>query len=113
MQRSSTLVFQLYSGREATPVPGATVILTDPRTGRRTTFITNISGRTPPFRVCAPPQEASLDPNYEGLPYGLYDAQVLAEGFSPVTIRGIQVFAGVESVVPLELNITRDRKSVV
>ena len=104
MQRSSTLVFQLYSGREATPVPGATVILTDPRTGRRTTFITNISGRTPPFRVCAPPQEASLDPNYEGLPYGLYDAQVLAEGFSPVTIRGIQVFAGVESVVPLELN---------
>ncbi len=104
MQRSSTLVFQLYSGREATPVPGATVILTDPRTGRRTTFITNISGRTPPFRVWAPPQEASLDPNYEGLPYGLYDAQVLAEGFSPVTIRGIQVFAGVESVVPLELN---------
>lgn len=104
MRKSSSLVFQLYTGREALPVEGATVVLVAPADGQQVTFVTNSSGRTPPIRVCAPSREDSLDPGFRGVPYSVYDAHIQAEGFSPVTIHGIQVFSGEDSVLPLEMD---------
>lgn len=112
MTKNATLLFQLSAGREALPVPGAGVTLTSRETGRRVSFVTDLSGRTPPIPVCAPPRWESLDPNFEGVPYSLYDARVEAEGYIPVTVRGIQVFPGEGSVVPLSLDpqpMGRDR----
>ena len=112
MPNSATLIFQLYSGREALPVEGAVVTVTSPDTGRVMTLISNSSGRTPPIRVYAPPKEESLDPNFQGLPYSLYNARVQAQGYTPSVIRGIQMFDDEESVVSLEMNpqpIGRDR----
>ena len=112
MPNSATLIFQLYSGREALPVEGAVVTVTSPDTGRVMTLISNSSGRTPPIRVYAPPKEESLEPNFQGLPYSLYNARVQAQGYTPSVIRGIQMFDDEESVVSLEMNpqpIGRDR----
>lgn len=112
MTNSATLVFQLYSGREALPVEGAVVTVTNPETGASMTLTSNSSGRTPPVRVYTPPREESLDPNFQGIPYSLYNARVQATGYTPAVIRGIQMFAQEDSVVPLELNpqpLGRDR----
>lgn len=103
MLKTSSLVFQLYTGREALPVTGAAVTLINPADGQQVTFVTNVSGRTPPIRVCAPPREDSLDPDFQGIPYSVYDARIQAEGYIPVTIRGIQAFDQVESILPLEM----------
>lgn len=113
MNRSATLVFQLSTGREARPLPGAGITLHSRDTGRSVSFVTDASGRTPPIRVCAPLREESLDPSFSGVPYSLYDAHIEADGFVPVTIRGIQSFAGEESVVPLGMDpqpLGRDRE---
>lgn len=113
MTKSATLVFQLYTGREATPVQGAGVTLKNRETGRTVTFVTDISGRTPPIRLCAPSPSESLDPEFAGVPYSLYDAAIEAEGFIPVTVHGIQMYGGVDSVLPMEMNpqpLGRDRQ---
>lgn len=102
----ATLIFQLYTGREATPVPGASITLTDPESGDIQTAVSNSSGRTTPFCVDAPPASLSLDPYTQQQPYKLYNATVEAEGFLPVNIEGIQVFEGIESIEPIEMNPT-------
>ena len=53
MTTSTTLTFQLYTGREAFPVEGATVTVTDPATGNAVRQTTDGSGRTPPRRRAA------------------------------------------------------------
>lgn len=103
MNETATLIFQLYTGREAFPVSGAAVTVTDPETGASASAVTNASGRTQAFRLCAPPREESLDSGFSGVPYHVYDARVEAAGYIPVTLRGIQVFAGEPSTLPLEL----------
>ena len=103
MSDSATLILQLYTGREATPVQGARVTVTDPDTGANAASASNSSGRTQPFRLCTPPREESLDPDFPGVPYRTYDARIEAEGFTTVTVKGIQMFAGEDSILPLEM----------
>lgn len=103
MTTSTTLTFQLYTGREAFPVEGATVTVTNPATGNAVRQTTDGSGRTPPLRLSAPPRQQSLNCAFQGVPYSSYDAQVEAPGFNPVTIRGIQMFSGQDSFLPLEM----------
>ena len=106
MTCQSTLIFQLYTGRGAQPVQGARATVTDPETGVSRVVVSNSSGRTPPLCVTAPPADISLDPNSQERPYKLYNAEVLADGFLPVTIEGIQVFDGIESIEAIEMNPT-------
>lgn len=42
----ATLIFQLSTARSALPVQGASVLVTDPITGRNTRLTTDQSGRT-------------------------------------------------------------------
>ena len=112
MTNSATLVFQLYTGREALPVEGAVVTVSSPETGFVMTLTSSASGKTPPIHLAAPPREESLDPAFRGAPYSLYNARVQARGYIPAVIRGIQIFEGEDSVLPLELNpqpLGRDR----
>ena len=109
----STLIFQLYTARGASPVPNVAVTVTDPETGSSRVVTTNSSGRTPPLCVTAPPASISLDPNASQLPYKLYNASFEAEGFLPVNVEGIQVFDGIESIEALELNpVPRNQRTV-
>lgn len=104
MSSTAALVIQLSTGREAFPVPGALVTVTDPVTGDTANTVTDSSGRTRAFILITPPREESLDPNFTGVPYSVYDVSIEAEGYSSITVRGVQMFAGVDSTLPLEMS---------
>lgn len=103
MACETLLVFQLSTAREALPVSGAQVTVTDPETGASRTQTTNTSGRTTPLCLSAPPEALSLVPDSASLPYKKYNARIEAEGYFPVSIEGIEVFTGQESIQEVEM----------
>lgn len=109
---SGTLVFEIYTAREALPIPGAAATLTDPETGEKLHFISDVDGRTPPVCLQAPDVDLSLSPNPGAQPYKQYNARIEAEGYIPVTVEGVQLFPGIESVLPVEMQpIPRGREA--
>ena len=99
----ATLIFQLSTARSALPVQGASVLVTDPITGRNTRLTTDQSGRTHVLCVTAPPLSWSQSPGNDGRPYNIYHADIRAEGYVPVRLTGIQVFAGQQSLQMVEM----------
>lgn len=104
MACDTTLLFQLSTAREALPVQGARITVTDPTNGETHTLTTDSSGRTAALCVTAPPVDWSLVPDSAELPYSTYNALVEAEGYLSVEITGIQVFSGQQSLQPVEMN---------
>ena len=82
---------------------GASVLVTDPITGRNTRLTTDQSGRTHVLCVTAPPLSWSQSPGNDGRPYNIYHADIRAEGYVPVRLTGIQVFAGQQSLQMVEM----------
>lgn len=103
MTCDAKLVFQLYTAREALPVAGARVTVTDPLTGSERILLSDGEGRTEPICVTAPPTEFSLIPDSVEVPYSTYDAVIEAAGYQTVEIHGIQVFSGQQSLQPFEM----------
>ena len=99
----ATLIFQLSTARSALPVQGASVLVTDPITGRNTRLTTDQRGRTHVLCVTAPPLSWSQSPGNDGRPYNIYHADIRAEGYVPVRLTGIQVFAGQQSLQMVEM----------
>ena len=99
----ATLIFQLSTARSALPVQGASVLVTDPITGRNTRLTTDQSGRTHVLCVTAPPLSWSQSPGNDGRPYSIYHADIRAEGYVPMRLTGIQVFAGQQSLQMVEM----------
>lgn len=106
MTSNTTLVFQLYTGRQATPVQGAKVTVTPADGGGERVLYAGASGRTPPLPLTAPPACCSLTPEVQQLPYSLYNARIEAPGFLPIGIKGIQLFEGVQGLESIELSPT-------
>ena len=103
MACDTLLIFQLSTAREALPVSGAQVTVTDPETGASRTQTTNTSGRTTPLCLSAPAAALTFVPESTVLPYKKYSARIEAEGYFPVLIEGIQMFSGQESLQEVEM----------
>lgn len=103
MACNTTLVFQLYTAREALPVAGARVTLYDPETRAARTLTTDASGKTVPVCLEAPQKALSLSPDSSELPYRVYDARISAPGYCPVTVEDIQIFAQTEALEKIAL----------
>jgi len=110
---AGTLVVEVTTMGDALPVTGAKVLVTDLATGDRVELVTDDSGRAPRLRVQTPPRAASLTPQSPVLPYSRLQVDVQAEGFGPVTVRGVQVFPGVESLQPVVLTAGEGRAATV
>lgn len=108
----ATLIFQLSTARSALPVQGASVLVTDPITGRSTHLTTDQSGRTRVLCVTAPPLSWSQSPGNDGRPYSIYHADIRAEGYVPVRLTGIQVFAGQQSLQMVEMVPCEEGESI-
>ena len=108
----ATLIFQLSTARSALPVQGASVLVTDPITGRNTRLTTDQSGRTRVLCVTAPPLSWSQTPGNDGRPYSIYHADIRAEGYVPMRLTGIQVFAGQQSLQMVEMTPCEGGKSM-
>ncbi len=99
-----SLQFTIRYAEEAFPVPSATIFLTanDGTDLGQTTVTGENGGVSREFFIDAPPRALSLSPG-EAVPYSTVNARIIAEGFSPVVIRGIQIFDGEKSLLPVEL----------
>lgn len=99
--RTGSLRFRTYTARNALPVEGARIVVSKMIGNSRHTFydiITDNSGQTPVLEMPAPSAELSQKPRVSVQPYSLYDAEITAKGFIPVSIRSLPVFEGILSV---------------
>ena len=104
--RQGTLRFRTYTARNALPVKGARVLVTKVIGGVSHTFydlLTDSSGQTRILEMPAPSVEYSQSPTVSVQPYALYDADITAAGFIPVSVRSLPIFEGILSVQRIAL----------
>lgn len=98
---SGTILFRVYTAREALPIENAVCTITKTFDGKPHVFytlVTDESGRTSAVLLPAPSKELSQDPDNRIQPFALYDATVTRNGFAEVIFKEIPVFDGVSSV---------------
>ena len=98
---SGTILFRVYTAREALPVKNAVCKVSKVFGGDTHTFytlITDESGRTPAEPLPAPSKELSQISGNTIQPFSLYDAFISREGYADVELREIPVFDGVSSI---------------
>lgn len=108
---SGFIVVNVRTGHEASPIVGASVIVSAISNGRRM-FIaagqTDISGSVTQLEAPAPDKSYSQTPDTEVRPYSLFDISVRANGFFNARSVDVPVFSGVTSIqnfsmIPLPL----------
>lgn len=95
------ILVNVRTGREATPVVGASVVVTAINNGNRllaAAGITDISGTVLRFEVPAPDKAYSQTPDTEVRPYSLFDISVRAKGFFNARSVDVPVFSGITSI---------------
>lgn len=105
IRATGTLTVVVHTAGNALPVPGAQVTITaaeEEGGGLMRAVLTDENGRTPTLILSTPPASASLSPG--GLrPYAIYRIQTKKEGFYTNENKEVPLFAGVNSVQPVEL----------
>ena len=104
VRSTGTLTVVVHTAGDALPVPGARVIVTTVNgdTPFLRTVTTDESGRAPTLILETPPAAGSLTPG--GIrPYAVYRIRTEKEGFYTNENREVPLFAGVNSVQPVEL----------
>ncbi len=103
----STGTLQIFSrsADDGIPVPGVTArVRPVSAEGTSRNITTDASGYADPVHLWAPDRSYSLDENNTSvLPYAVYNLTVEQEGYYPITINGIQVFAGENAMVDLNM----------
>lgn len=67
-------------------------------------YTTDIDGKTPSVTLDAPPKELSFNEGQTNAPYSMFDVLVEAEGYASVRAEGVQIYAGVESLLSVNLH---------
>ncbi|MDO4863715.1 MAG: carboxypeptidase regulatory-like domain-containing protein [Ruminococcus sp.] len=95
------ILVNVRAGDEATPIEGATVMVTAIVDGSRLILaegLTNSSGTTEKFAVPAPDIIHSQTPDAIRRPYNLFDVSVTAKGYFNARSVDVPVFDGITSV---------------
>lgn len=114
------ILVNVRAGNEATPIVGASVIVTASDNGKRVLSavgITDISGTVAKITVPAPDKAYSLTPNTDVRPYSLFDISVRARGFFNARSIDVPVFSGITSVqnfnmIPLPIGAKSDEETL-
>ncbi len=99
-----TLVVDVRTTQRRRPVANANVVVTSEETGSVYELTTDASGRTGRFVLPAPELAASFDPATAAQAFSRYTVEVTAPDFTPTLIVGVDVFPGIDSVLPVELS---------
>lgn len=102
MQERAWLKFEVFTADRAEPVVGAAVVVRG-ENNEEYHLVTDENGHTPLLELSAPSVDATLTPSYAGLPYGMYQAEIKADGYTDVLITGIQLFAQQVAIQPVEM----------
>ncbi len=98
-----TIIVEVKRADRPLPIANVQVTVASQETEEASSLVTDSSGRTPALSVPAPPVEASLRPDSAQTPFSRYTVTVSAPGYTPVRIVGVQVFPGIESIVPVRM----------
>ena len=100
------LQIKAYSANQALPTPRVTVRIRGNDyygNGIERITVTGRSGLTEKIALPAPPPELSKAPHPKEQPYSTYDIEATAEGYYPKRILNVAVFAGILSILPLQM----------
>lgn len=86
---------------ETSPIQGARVLIKSKDGTILFDLITDASGSTEVVSLDAPDVALTLDPNYHAPAYSVYDVEITAIGFKPVTVHSVQIVATQTSVLPV------------
>ena len=101
----ATIIVQVFSAREALPLPGALVTITRLVDGYNVlvaSLETDESGKTKEIQLPAPPAEWSEEPGHEH-PFGSYNVRTDKTGYYSVGNMNLPVFGGITSIQPVEM----------
>lgn len=110
----STGYLQLFSrsARDGLPVQFVNAVITSDD-GKLYKVTTDENGYSVPVELPAPDVEYSLDENNTTVfPYSVYTVSAELEGWQIVTVRNIQVFAGQNSLMTLEMQPENENSNV-
>lgn len=96
-----TMLFRVYTAREALPIMGASCVITKKIAGETheiCSLVTDSSGQTRAESLPAPSGELSQSFENNIQPFALYDATVKKQDFADVELHDIPVFDGVQSI---------------
>ncbi len=100
---SGGLSLEVYTGTKALPVNNAEVTIKDNNGNILYTLTTNENGMTEKVNLETVDVATTLDPNYGGIPYKTYVVEVKSPDYINLTIRGVQIFDTVDSVLPVNM----------
>ena len=103
---TATLVVQVFTARQAVPVPEAdvSVYCGDGSGNVLIAFrTTDADGKTEPLLLSAPNRAFSETPEPPERPYAVYRVRIDHPEYVSETLEEVQLFGGVESILPVEL----------
>lgn len=111
------LSLEVFTANKALPIANADVTIKDNSGNTLYSLKTNENGVTEAVELSAVDYETTLDSSYTGIPYTTYVVEVKAPNYITLTIRGVQIFDTINSVLPVEmmpsLNIKGMKSSTV
>jgi len=100
---SGTLQIRVSTADGTLPVSDATVKVRDAFGHTVHALNTDMNGMTTVVALFAPNRTLSLSPHTAHLAYSLYEVMVTHPGYVPQFVRGVQVFDGEGSLLPVDL----------
>ena len=100
---TGTLQIKVTTADGAVPVSDATVKVRDALGHTVHALATDAAGMTIVVALFAPSRTLSLSPQTAHLAYSVYEVMVTHPGYIPQFIRGVQVFDGQGSLLPVDL----------
>lgn len=100
------VIARVYTSDAILPLAGAAVSFTQSTDGQAELLAiryTDLSGLTAPVYVDTPEPGESLSPGSTLPPFSTVELLASLPGYSSLTVRGVQVFPGVETIQPLPL----------
>jgi len=100
---TGTLQIRVTTADGVMPVSDATVKVRDALGHTVHALTTDTNGMTVVVALFAPNRTLSLSPHTAHLAYSLYEIMVTHPGYVPQFVRGVQVFDGEGSLLPVDL----------
>ena len=98
------LLVNVFTENIGTPVENANIriSLADNQANTVEEMVTDSSGQIDELVLPTPPIEFSMKPD-QPRPYSVYDIAVTMSGYTPVYVRGVQIFPNTSAIQPIDL----------
>lgn len=103
MSATGYLQVSVYTSDARIPLEGTAIAVLTGDGVLLAARLTNSSGQITPIAVSVPDLSESLDPAFQGQPFGTVTVRAQAPGYEAIQVDRVQVFPGILTMQPLEL----------